>query len=733
MRLDEDTCIIPTSFDNKCEAKEWESTAVIPWVFSLPQGAGVRQVEETILDELRLLRGEVHVSTHSPEAFLIKFENKKHCEAALRRRCIKRNGVILCLRQNRSLKHAIGARFFYRVRICLEGVPRHAWLPNVVERLLGRSCSVQYIETDLLHPTDSRSICLSAWSRNPSKIPKKIGLTFTNRAMGDASSSWQVTEEPPEKWQFGATFQVLVHLDLMEDYTAAPTPLPGFAMPPFTPAQHPFVWFWGKADGEPGPDRVYEHSSSPHAELHDGNRGRGRDQETRRRRGSSPADADDHPGFLPLRRRDESDDDEDRSGWRDHRRAEGRSNGRGWQQGLGGSKARTRSPRRRVQGRSACDRQRHHQLPLPAGLEFKLPSMEELRARDAEGLQKLFAVEAAALRANLSHILTEQMQQSVEDALGPARAWLQDAVSKQERWLKEAEEYIGKSCVLADKLNISKVPLLSGNQAWSRVATIPISTASGRILHALPVHTFAASCVADRVETGEMEAGEVGLTCPDTPMVGAAAGGGVERLTCPDPPVEVAAAASEVEGLTCPDPPVEVAAAAGEMVGLTRPVIGAALGGTQVADLRSSPLHALPGRSSPPPTSPSQEVERFFSTPCPPLLQQAPPPRQQSRRKTYDMANVHRSARLASRPAMPAMKRAQIVLSQEDRTSVEQALKEYVAMYDTSLPSFAIAALSNVLCVDDQYMEQLDEALISLVGQGIDGLLDEEGGIAARD
>ncbi|KAJ1291556.1 hypothetical protein BS78_02G324500 [Paspalum vaginatum] len=296
-RPDEDTCVISTSFDMEREAKEWETTALIPWAFSLPQGAGVRQIEETILDELRLLHGEVHVSKHSPEAYLIKFENKKNCEGALRRHCIKRNGVVLCLRPYRSLEHAIGERFFFRVRICLEGVPRHAWLPDIVERLLGRSCSAQYIETDLLHPTDTRSICLWAWSRNPSKIPKKIGLTFTNRAMGDASSSWQVTEEFPEKWQFGAAFHVLVHLDLLEDYTAAP----GYAMPPFTPPRHPFVWFWGKADGEPRPDCVYEHPSPPRAEL-DGDRGRGRDQEAGRRwdrsQGASrPGVMDDHPGF----------------------------------------------------------------------------------------------------------------------------------------------------------------------------------------------------------------------------------------------------------------------------------------------------------------------------------------------------------------------------------------------------------------------------------------------------
>ncbi|WVZ78136.1 hypothetical protein U9M48_025897 [Paspalum notatum var. saurae] len=92
---------------------------------------------------------------------------------------------------------------------------------------------------------------------------------------------------------------------------------------------------------------------------------------------------------------------------------------------------------------------------------------------------------------------------------------------------------------------------------------------------------------------------------------------------------------------------------------------------------------------------------------------------------------------------MPAMKRAQVNLcrrlgfptEEEGHNSVEQALKDYVAMFDTALPDFAIAALSNLLGVDDEYIEQLDEALIGMVGQGIDGLIAGEGipaaGVAA--
>ncbi|WVZ50864.1 hypothetical protein U9M48_002075 [Paspalum notatum var. saurae] len=403
-RLDEESCIIPISFDIEQEAKEWESTVLIPWAFSLPQGAGVREIEATIMDELRLKCDEVSVSLHAPEAYLIKFEQKMHCEAAYRRHCIKRNGVVLCLRPYHSLEHAIGAF--------------------------------------------SSVISLWAWTRNPSIIPKKIGLTFTNRSLGDASSSWEVIDEFPSKWQFGSAFQV---------------------------------------DGEPGPDRVYEHPFPPRVALlvrgcgrdddrgrgRDDDCGRGRDDEDRRRPGqacNAPRSADDHPDFQPPRRRDESDDDEGSPGRHGHRCSGAWPLGRAWSWGLDGRRVRSRSPDRRGTGRASRNGYRRHHLHVPAGFEFKLPSLEELAALDREGLQKMFSTQAAALRTDLSHLLADHVQSSVADLLAPARAWLEDAVTTQKQWLHNAESYINKACQLADKINIAAAPLLPGNQACSRVA-----------------------------------------------------------------------------------------------------------------------------------------------------------------------------------------------------------------------------------------------------------------------
>lgn len=78
----------------------------------------------------------------------------------------------------------------------------------------------------------------------------------------------------------------------------------------------------------------------------------------------------------------------------------------------------------------------------------------------------------------------------VSAVLAPARAWLEDTLAKQKRWLIQAGSYIGKACILglADKLNIAKAPQLPGNQAWSEAAMVLVSVVMSRILHDLPAH-----------------------------------------------------------------------------------------------------------------------------------------------------------------------------------------------------------------------------------------------------
>lgn len=102
------------------------------------------------------------------------------------------------------------------------------------------------------------------------------------------------------------------------------------------------------------------------------------------------------------------------------------------------------------------------------------------------------------------------------------------------------------------------------------------------------------------------------------------------------------------------------------------------------------------------------------------------------RRCNYDMKNVRCSARLAKRPMLLLCNRHRptanlcrtLGLSAEEHAPIEKILQEYVVMYRGSLPEQVVVLISTFFGIDDDYIHQLDDALVELAGEGVDELLD---------
>lgn len=165
--------------------------------------------------------GEVSVSRHFPEAFLIKFKFGHHCSAALQKGKAAATGVEVFFTKWWSLQDAEGAALLFRVRLCLDGVPMHAWRTNIAERIIGSNCALEGIDTNLDQPEETKTINLWAWMANPSSIPKCVWLTFTGRARDARLEAVLVSSTPPERWQRGVKHCVIVHLEEIQDYMLA--------------------------------------------------------------------------------------------------------------------------------------------------------------------------------------------------------------------------------------------------------------------------------------------------------------------------------------------------------------------------------------------------------------------------------------------------------------------------------------------------------------------------------
>jgi hypothetical protein len=83
-----------------------------------------------------------------------------------------------------------------------------------VERVIGRRCALQCINTDLVQPQDTRHVDLWAWTADPGAIPKRVWLVFTHRPC-DRSSAVLVLREQPDRWLQGVRYEVFLHVGLL--------------------------------------------------------------------------------------------------------------------------------------------------------------------------------------------------------------------------------------------------------------------------------------------------------------------------------------------------------------------------------------------------------------------------------------------------------------------------------------------------------------------------------------
>ncbi|KAF0928443.1 hypothetical protein E2562_003255 [Oryza meyeriana var. granulata] len=183
--------------------------------------------------------------------------------------------------------------------------------------------ALETIETNLLHPADTRTVDVWAWAANPSAIPKKVWLIFTSAARDAKLDTVVVTEKPPEDWQHAVKFCVFIHLEEIHDYISAAVNLDNKASCSPSKRRLP-VWHVGVADGEPVPARAFDElplQLSP-PRSHQSRTGRGLDRlgerhqkdrsnRARPRRGCN----DDHPDPAWRRRDDDDDGRDDRGGW----------------------------------------------------------------------------------------------------------------------------------------------------------------------------------------------------------------------------------------------------------------------------------------------------------------------------------------------------------------------------------------------------------------------------------
>ena len=207
---------------------------------------------------------DVTVVKHFPEDYYCDFKHRHQRDEAAGQGRFSYGSLDIHTRPWQLVTHGDICDLKYHVRLCLEGIPLHAWNESIAKRAVARACDLLYVEQASANCEDTRALCLWAWTHNPSDIPKVTWLTLSCRKA-------EFHNGPPARGRRGLTFRVLVHLDLVED-------------PPGRTGHNPpreYTWRYGVIDVERVPR---DRNDPPPSEVRSSNR-RDNDDDDYDRRG----------------------------------------------------------------------------------------------------------------------------------------------------------------------------------------------------------------------------------------------------------------------------------------------------------------------------------------------------------------------------------------------------------------------------------------------------------------
>ncbi|KAI5016274.1 hypothetical protein ZWY2020_006125 [Hordeum vulgare] len=173
----------------------------------------------------------------------------------------------------------------YYCRVAIEKLPLTAWDWESVKEVLGKDCELDLIERQSTTKANYSALFAWLWTWHPDKIPRAADFAVLQRPDVVRPREFLPEGTPAEEGGEGTSFPVLIHLDVVKDFT--PTTR-GRDDHPAWPRTYRFKgkWHFGTKNGE-GRARSASSCSNRLADRQsDGEEGDAGGHSSRRRRGS---------------------------------------------------------------------------------------------------------------------------------------------------------------------------------------------------------------------------------------------------------------------------------------------------------------------------------------------------------------------------------------------------------------------------------------------------------------
>ncbi|CAL5049708.1 unnamed protein product [Urochloa decumbens] len=224
------------------------------------------QVRRDALRQLRIAEHNLQVKKIGQATFMLVFHDQSVRNMCLGVRSFVVGHTSIRLRPWKRIFGAESEKLRYKARLCLEGVPPHAWsceavaplfkAPSFVERI----CEMRYEEKE------KQCFCVWIWSNNLSGLAKSGTLRIAEPITMPEDYPVQMEDMDLPIARTGPAdtlkYDVLIHLDRVEDFYPQPTGssyrsygrdisgMPNEEHVVQRPLKHRYLWHLGSKDGE---------------------------------------------------------------------------------------------------------------------------------------------------------------------------------------------------------------------------------------------------------------------------------------------------------------------------------------------------------------------------------------------------------------------------------------------------------------------------------------------------
>ncbi|KAK1619403.1 hypothetical protein QYE76_024920 [Lolium multiflorum] len=178
------------------------------------------QVAAVLVQRVGIPRAAFTVHRFRPEDFLVVFATPEVMERVSARQSVPYAFFTLYFRRwtRQALAQSVVMRS--KVHLAVEGIPAHAWEKEVVQQLVGSSCSLVQLAPETASRADLSVFRAEAWTTDMEEIPpaRDLWVPEPNLSAAVAGGSRQPRSVPRDRELGLLKYKVIVHVERVEEF-----------------------------------------------------------------------------------------------------------------------------------------------------------------------------------------------------------------------------------------------------------------------------------------------------------------------------------------------------------------------------------------------------------------------------------------------------------------------------------------------------------------------------------